>query len=41
MWPFGVEKRLSEAANKILSGEILKEHEVYQEVFDALNESKA
>ena len=40
MWPFGVEKRLSEAADKILSGEILKEHEAYREVFDALKASK-
>ncbi len=41
MWPFGVKERLSEEADKIMSGEIVKEHEVYQEVLDALEESKA
>jgi Zn-dependent protease with chaperone function len=41
MWPFGVEEDLQEALDKILSEEISKEHEVYQEILDALEESKA
>ena len=41
MWPFGVKERLEENADKILSGEILKDHEVYQEALDALKESKS
>lgn len=40
MWPFGVKKELSEAVEKIISGEIMKEDVIYGEVVSALNDSK-
>jgi hypothetical protein len=40
MWPFGVEEDLLEAAEKIVSGQILKEDDIYGEIAAALQESK-
>jgi len=40
MWPFGIEERLSKKVEKILSGEIIKEDKIYQEVANALKKSK-
>ena len=40
MWPFGVEKQLLNAVDKIISEEMVNENEIYQEVLDALKESK-
>jgi len=40
MWPFGVEKKLKEIADKVVSEEILKEDDIYPETAEALRESK-
>lgn len=41
MWPFGVKEELAKASEKILSGEIIKEDVIYDEVVSALRESKS
>ncbi len=39
MWPFGVEKKLKENADKIVSGRIMMEDEVYGDVLESLKDA--